>query len=326
MKLIKSVGIIFCIVFLLVACNKKEEEDAPIPVEFVRFDQELMALDSKEELEAFLKKNPWYTKALYRTFPDDTAFVDYLYNIISHPGSRAFFHEVDSTFGNLDDLKSEFSGAFGRVKTLYPDFTPPKIYITFTGLETDMFVDDSTVIISLEAFAGPRAKYRPDQPDYILRRYQKSYIVPAVMRLLADSYIKSTPEPTMLNDMVYFGKSYAFVKEVLPGIPDSLIIGMPDSSLNGNWYAQDIIWAHFIDKGLLFEQNRRVKEKYLGERPKVPEIGTECPGRVGQWLGWRIIDKFLRENPDVTFTEMMKMEDPQEILKKSNYRGEADKN
>lgn len=108
---------------------------------------------------------------------------------------------------------------------------------------------------------------------------------------------------------------------MLPGVADSLIIAMPDSSLISNWYAQDLIWAHFIDRELLYEQNPRVKEKYLGERPTTAEIGPSCPGRIGQWLGWRIVDKFRTENPDVSFKELMQMEDAQEILRLSKYRG-----
>ncbi len=326
MKLFSRVLFSLSLALALFACkdNGEEEQKKSDKVEIVRFDRQLMSMKSKDELVEFLRQNPWYSRDLYRAFPDDTAFVNHLYHVISHPGTQSFFAEVDSTFGELTDLETQFSEAFSRIKTHYPEFKSPRIYATFTGLENDMYVDDSTVIIALEAFVGPEASYRPDQPNYILERYQKPYIVPAVLRLLADSYIESTPEPSMLNDMIYFGKSYAFTKEMIPEIPDSLVIGMADSSLTGNWYAQDIIWAHFIDKKLLYEQSKRVKEKYLGERPKVPEIGSGCPGRVGQWLGWRIIDKFMTANPDVSFTEMMKIKDPEEILRRSNYRGEVE--
>lgn len=300
--------------------EKKELSDSTlIPIE--RLDRTLMAMESKAELEGFLKENPWYSRNLYRAFPDDTAFVNHLYYIISHPGTKAFYHEVDSVFGELPELRTDLTKAFSEIKKTYPSFNPPKVYTTFTGLENDVFVSDSLIIIALEAFGGPAAKYRPDQPAYILNRYQKEYIVPSIIRLLGQSHISSTNASDMLNNMVYFGKSFEFTKTMLPGVADSLIIAMPDSSLISNWYAQDLIWAHFIDRELLYEQNPRVKEKYLGERPTTAEIGPSCPGRIGQWLGWRIVDKFRTENPDVSFKELMQMEDAQEILRLSKYRG-----
>ncbi|WP_055145623.1 gliding motility protein GldB-related protein [Jiulongibacter sediminis] len=308
----------------LFSCGEDSEKSSEAPeaeVKFVRFDKELMSLQSKEELQSFLAENPWYSKSLYRAFPEDTSFVSHLYDIISHPGSRAFYEEVDSTFGDLSDLKAQFGKAFGNIKATYPDFKVPSVYTTFTGLENDLFVGDSIVIISLEAFAGPEASYRPDQPAYIQNRYQREYIVPTVIRLMAGPYIESNAGSDLLNDMIFFGKSFEFTKAMMPGVADSLIIALPDSSLQGNWYNQDIIWAHFIDKQLLYEQNHRTKEKYIGERPNVPEIGPACPGRVGQWLGWRIIDKFRTENPDVSLQELLKIKDPQEILRESKYRG-----
>lgn len=308
--------------FSFQSCSESNQENTSL--EITRLDKELMSFKTKEQLSSFLQENPWYSKSLYRVFPDDTAFISHLFYIISHPGTQDFYQEVDSTYGDLSPLKKELSAAFKNIKNQYPSFIAPKVYTTFTGIENDIYVSDSLVIISLESFLGPKAMYRPDQPAYILRRYDKPYIVPSIIRLLSDSYIKSTPESSMLNDMIYFGKSFEFTKTMLPDAADSLIIGIPDSSLVGNWYAQDLIWAHFIDKNLLFEQNQKVKEKYLGERPKVTEIGPSCPGRIGQWLGWRIIDKFRTENPSVTFTELMEMTDVQEILRMSKYRGEVE--
>lgn len=307
------------------SCGDNTDSKVNDDLDISRFDKTLMSVKSKAELSDFLTKNPWYARDLYRAFPDDTAFVSHLYYIVSHPGTQEFYKEVDSTFGDLSGLKKEFAGAFDKIRETYPTFKNPRIYTTFTGLENDMFVSDSVIIISLEAFIGPKASYRPDQPAYLLRRFEAPYIVPAVLRLLSDQFIKSSGQTTMLDDMVYFGKSYEFTKNMLPEVADSLIIGIPDSSLTSAWYAQDIIWAYFIDKKLLFEQNQRVKEKYLGERPVVSEIGPACPGRIGQWLGWRIIDQFRTENPDLSLKEILEMPDAQEILRKSKYRGQIDK-
>ncbi|MDP5120498.1 MAG: gliding motility protein, partial [Spirosomaceae bacterium] len=65
----------------------------------------------------------------------------------------------------------------------------------------------------------------------------------------------------------------------------------------------------------------RVKERYIGERPGVPEIGPACPGRIGQWLGWRIVQAYREENPNSSLADLMKITNAQEILKGSKYRG-----
>lgn len=305
------------------SCADEEKKASP-NLEFIRLDKQITAAQSPQELEELFTDLGFYTKSLYRTFPTDTALTNYLYSVVSHPDTKAFYKETVTAYGDFSDLKSQFEVAFGNIKSKYPQFKTPKIYTTFTGLENDLFVSDSLVIISLEAFLGPDATYRPVQPDYILQRYTQDHIVPQVIRLLAGSYIEHGQGTSLMNDMMFFGKSFEFTKEMLPSVDNATIIGLPDSTMKATWYAQDIIWAHFIENELLYEQSPRVKQKYIGERPFVSEIGPACPGRIGQWLGWRIIQKFRTENPNVTFEELMRLKDTAEILRLSKYRGEVE--
>jgi hypothetical protein len=310
--------------FLFNSC-KTNPSDINLNVEIDRFDQKLMAVKSKTELATLFAENPTYTKSLYRAMPDDTALISHVYYLVSHPDTRKFHAETVKNFGDLANMKTEFKGAFQHIKSMYPTFKVPKIMTTFTGLENDMFVSDSLIIISLEAFNGPKATYRPDQPNYLLRRYTPTHIVPMAVRYLSNTYNKTDQgDQTFLGDMVYFGKSLEFTKQMLPATADSLILGYTQKELDDTWAAQDLIWAHTIEKTLLYNKNNFIKEKYLGERPNIPEIGPSCPGRIGQWLGWRIVKRYMNENPKITFQDVMAKPNSEEILKMSGYRGQVD--
>lgn len=301
------------------------ENKPTVEVKIRRFERELLAVKSQDEMAALLLKNEDIVKSLYRTFPDDTAFVSHLYYLSSHPETRKLYDQTQNTFGELEDLQKQFKEAFKNIKADYPEFKEPKIVTTFSGLENDLFVSDTLIIIALESFLGPKALYRPDQPNYILKRYSKEYIVPTVIRYLSNSYNKLDPkDQSFLADMLFFGKSLEFTKEMLPNTPDSLIIGYSALELTETWSAQDLVWAHVVDKNLLYNPNPHLKEKYFGERPAVAEIGPKCPGRIGQWLGWRIIQRYRTENPKVTFQELMANANPAEILRESKYRGQIE--
>lgn len=320
------VPVLLAVVFL--GCKSASDTDSgteAVPVEIFRLDKQLMAFNDKNKLQDFLLQNPTYVRSFYRAYAEDTAFVNHLFYIYNHPETRKFQEETAAFYGDLKDLEAEFGMAFARIKQQFPDFTPPKVVATFTGLENDIYVSDSVVYIALEAFVGPSATYRPDQPTYILNRYQKPYIVPTVVRFIADKYNRSNEtDNSLLGDMLYFGKAFEFAKAMLPQGSDSLIIAYPDSTMRQVHNNQDLVWAHFLDEQLLYEQNTRIKERYIGERPKVPEIGPLCPGRIGQWLGWRIIQAYRKENPDVALKDLMANTNNQEVFKASNYRGKAD--
>lgn len=318
----KHAFVCFLALLVFVSCKNKEESGSDVDdIKFIRLDEQIMNIESAEKLQELFEQNDFYTRSLFRTTSDDTSFVNYTYGVVSHPETKKFYEEILQGYGDFSQLKSEFKAAFAEIKKSYPSFVPPTIYTTFTGLENDIYVSDSTVVISIEAFGGPKATYRPIQPEFLLRRYDRPYIVPTVIRLLAQSFVEQSQSSTLLNDMIYFGKTFEFTREMMPNIADSLVIGYPDSTMKATWYSQDLVWAYFIDKQLLYEQKPVEKEKYFGERPFTAEIGPACPGRIGQWLGWRIIQKFRTENPDVSFQELMKLQDPEEILRKSKYRG-----
>jgi hypothetical protein len=80
------------------------------------------------------------------------------------------------------------------------------------------------------------------------------------------------------------------------------------------------IWAHFIQKSLLFETSHFKVNKYTGERPNVPEISARCPGRIATWIGWQIVKKYMAENPQVTLPQLMAQNDAQKIFTLSKYK------
>ncbi len=319
---VKFLFIIAVFSIILTSCGETKPD---VEVKIRRFERELMAVKSQPEMATLLQKNENIVKSLYRTFPDDTAFVSHMYYLASHPETRKLYDQTQSEFGELADIQKELVEAFVNIKSNFTDFKEPKIVTTFSGLENDLFVSDTLIIIALESFLGPKAPYRPDQPNYILKRYSKEYIVPTVIRYLSNSYNKLDPkDQSFLADMLFFGKSLEFTKEMLPNTPDSLIMGYSAIELTETWEAQDLVWAHVVDKNLLYNPNPHLKEKYFGERPAVPEIGSKCPGRIGQWLGWRIIQRYRTENPKVTFQELMANANPAEILRESKYRGQIE--
>jgi hypothetical protein len=127
-----------------------------------------------------------------------------------------------------------------------------------------------------------------------------------------------------MSDMVFYGKSYEFTRAMLPDVADSLVIAYADSNMTKTWNSQDLVWAYFIDNKLLYETNDRVKEKYIGDRPKVNEIGSDCPGRIGQWLGWRIVSRYRTENPSISLIDLMKNPNARDIFEKSKYKGQLE--
>ena len=107
---------------------------------------------------------------------------------------------------------------------------------------------------------------------------------------------------------------------------DTLLFGYTTQELAESNAFQGEVWEHFIDNSLLFKKDEVTKTKYVGERPKTPEIGPACPGSIGRWLGWVIVNQYLAQNPKISLPKLMANQEANKLFLASGYRGKALKN
>lgn len=318
----------FLIILLLNSCQDSEDIDVSnieVNVNILRLDESMMKLQNKEEIKAFLQKNTNFVNQFYQTPSEDTALINRIDLICHNADTKAFYEDTKKSFGDLTDLKAQLETAFKHIKFYYPDFKEPQIITTFMALDLELTVSENLIVIPLETFLGPKAKYRPQYPVYLLQRFDKPYIVPSILTLLSKKYNRIDPKDrSLMGDMIYYGKSYEFTRAMLPDVADSLVIAYSNEAMTKTWNSQDLVWAYFLEKKLLFETNDRVKEQYLGDRPKVFEIGEDCPGRIGQWLGWRIVGRYRTENPSISLIDLMENANARDIFEKSKYKGQKE--
>jgi hypothetical protein len=288
-----------------------------------------MGLKTQGEAHAFLAKYPALAKDFFVEdhYPKKEILEINLSKLAQDTAIRTIYNQTKASYGDISDLEQQFSEAFSHIKHYYPDFKVPKVYTIITGLAVETYVSDSLIVLSLDYFLGKRAKYKPRDPsglvfpDYILRRYNREFIVPACLLYISNKYNKvDMLENTLLAEMVYYGKAYQFVKTMAPCTQDSLIIGYTGQQLKDTEEHEGMIWGFFVDQKVLYETSHFIKTKYTGERPYTAEIGPKCPGKIGTWLGWRIIQEYQLNNPKVAFPVLMKTKSAKTIFLDSKYK------
>jgi len=326
----------FCLVVLLLfSCDPDGEKGCAFIPEtesikpnlvFESLEDSLPAITTKAQIVNFLTRHPDTRDFFFnrQAYPDDSVFVNRLYSRFSNPHIDTLLLETHRVFGNGDFIRQNFTEAYSNLKYYYPDFEPPRIQTMISGLETDLFATDSTIYVGLDYFLGPGAKYRPNNMyEYMLRRYTRDFIVPSVMLLTGvDSRFNKTKEDdkTVLAEMIAYGKAYYFAKRMLPCAPDTLLIGYSSQEWEGSVSYEHLIWSRLVQDEVLFSTSHLVKQRYIAERPKTVEVGADCPGRIGQWVGWRIVEKYMSEHPEVTLPQLMNNADAPGIFKASGYK------
>jgi len=145
-------------------------------------------------------------------------------------------------------------------------------------------------------------------------------VVPSAMLLYGIENSADDDDKSVLADMIAYGKAYYFAKHMMPCVPDSVFIGYTQQEIEGARENQDIIWKRLVDDEVFFNTTRQVKQKYISERPKTLEVSDQCPGRIGMWVGWQIVNEYMKKNHEVTLPTLMRMGSAQQIFKASKYK------
>jgi gliding motility-associated lipoprotein GldB len=330
-----KLSLIICAFFLVLACTESKKKEAPpiknpVKVEWVRYEKQLFAFKNREETKAFMQNNPAFTQ-LYLGLHDsivEEQMVDFIYQFYSNPALRDFYHYTDSSFQDMTAIKADFEELFGRVKENFPDFHVPTVYTVVTGFrfDKDIAISDSAVVISIDYFLGNKSPFRPNHYEYFLKRYDKPYMAPMIGLALSTKYNRTNEnDKTMLANMIYYGKAHYFLEKTMPMLEDSLNIMYSSKELKNAEENLTTIWAHFVEKKLLYETSHKALENYVGESPATNEISKDAPGRIGRWLGWLIVREYMAKHPDITLKQLMDETDAQKIFAASGFRPEKTK-
>ena len=293
---------------------------------------------SDAEMSTVLTKYPEIRVGYFGATTENAPFLAQdLYRLYANPALRKFYDQSqEASFFGGDSLEIELKTAFTKIQQEFPGVKTPKIRTVFSGFggvgggeytAQNLVVSDSLIIIGLDFFMGSRGLYKaPNVYEYQMRRLEPKALVAQVILQYSAFLIKQTEnDASLLSDMIWYGKGYVFTKTILPSVPDSLLFGYTNQEIAETNAFQKEVWEHFIDRKLLFSSDKNVKAKYLDDRPKTTEVGPACPGSIGRWLGWRIVDSYWKQKPKTTLAKILTDPEANRLFLDSGYRGEADK-
>ena len=305
-------------------CRPDAAADAPaVPLRVQPLAPAFFRIKTPAEALQFMTANPAFARYYLQRQPaTEQALAASLPPLATNAALQQLGRETAAAFPDSATLRHDLGEMFRRVHYYFPDFrTPPTATYVSGFLAKDIYVNDSLLVLSLDWFAGPKASKRPDLPQYMLRRYTPAGLLPLLAHNVASKYNRhELMANTMLDAMVHEGKALYFASQMLPCTPDSLLMGYTAREMLGLEANEPRVWGHFLEKNLLYSTTPFALQKYVGERPNVPEIDKTCPGRVGQWVGLQIVRKYVAAHPEVSLGRLMAEKDAQRILNESHYR------
>lgn len=301
-----------------------------IPVGIARFDQDFFGLDTNklnEGLDRLLAKHPdflpGYLSAILGVDPEDPLAPEAIKSFLrTYRPVYTLAQEVAKEY--LPQVQAEVEQGLQWMRYLVPSFKSDSAFTitTFIG-PMDAFENFSIgdygdvrtangVGVALQLHLGADAQVYMQGMEsgiffnYQVRRFTPEMITVNAMKNIIDDHFPYTASgKPMVEEMVEKGKRMYLVKRLLPAVEDSLLTGYTGNQLKGSFENEGIIWQFFVKNDLLYSIEPTINQQYLRDGPKTPELGEASPGYIGLFTGWRIVETYMKKNPDITIDQLM---------------------
>lgn len=304
--------------------NKIERQ---MNIRIKRYEKDLFSLDTNHLAEGLQRISKEYPSLLIEDGVwNDSIMLEQLNGYISDPIIREVYLDVMRKFPNLDDIESELNKALSYYLYYFPDATVPSFYSLVPGLNNEMptvYGYDDDIFIHLDMFLGKDYKNYSEigMPLFVSQRCDKKYIaMECFSKALAYKYLPQKAPVSLLDNMIYEGKRYYFTEMMFPDKEECDVIEYTSEKYDWAKLNHGKVWSYIIEKDLLFSKQNEIIRQFVDDTPFTKPFTNDSPGRMGSFIGWKIIQAYMENNPDVSLQSMMQDTDSQSILNKSGYK------
>lgn len=262
-------------------------------------------------------------------FNGDTAKYDRKSDILGFVNDtimRSVYVATDKLYGQSVN-EEEMEMAVKHLKYYFPKIKMSRIITFLSGFQYGASTfDDSVLVVGLDMYLGADCPFYTnlDIPMYIVRKLKREFIVPNAMQSVYQLYFEKptySAELPLIEAMVNEGKKYYFMECMMPQLPDSMIIGYTAAQTVWCTKSEKQIWQYFNDQDLLYKTNFVEQKRYTTEGPTTTGMPNDSPGKVGAWVGWQIVRKYMKEAAGkVTLEDLLLHTDAKLILKQAKYK------
>ncbi|MCQ2285376.1 MAG: DUF2268 domain-containing putative Zn-dependent protease [Bacteroidales bacterium] len=291
------------------------------------YTSDLFALDTSHLAEGVKQLSQTYPSFLIQEgFWEDAMMIQALKSYLSDPLIKGVYNDALAVFPSMTEQEAELKDALTYYKHYFPDAEIPQFYALVPGLDFEMpsvFAHENGVFIYLDQYLGVDNKYykQMGMPIYIKERCDKKYLaIDCFKKALVYKHLPENTLVTLLDYMIYEGKKLYFTELMFPNRTENDLIGYSQEKYEWATHYQPEIWNYIVEKQLLFSKDANTKRKFIEEAPFTKPFSNTSPGRLGIFIGWKIVQGFMENNPAITLEDLMQNTDSQSILTKSNYK------
>jgi hypothetical protein len=327
----------FCFSLLLLvsfSCNnpgKREAGNRP-SIKIKRFERDLFSADLyslADSIPGLLKKYPEFLplfsiEVINIGKPASADYSKRLLAFVCDFTNYQVSKRINEVFPDLTIYEKELSEAFGKYGEQFPDAVVPEVISCITGFNQSVITSDSLLAISLDKYLGSNDEFyrllQPPVPDYMRQVMIPDKITSdAMLAWVLTMFDYNSEKNNLLSQMIYNGRAIYCVKQLIPQLNDTLLWGFTTQQIEFCHRNERGMWEFLVEHKKLFITDQFTLIQFINNAPFTNDFSRESPGRAAVWIGYNIVESYIKKNDEISLNELMKENDYQKILNLSKY-------
>ena len=229
------------------------------------------------------------------------------------------YNDAMSQYADMSNLEQQLSLISARYRVLFPQSAPLTFQSHISALNLPIATLDSLISFSVDCYMGADYPLYPRRYNmYELPYRTQESLLPDIGEVLLRNKMPAR-QATLLDAMVYEGVIACLLSALLDDASSASV--MRYTPEQEKWCLENelLIWQKIIEQSHLFTTDKIIINKYIQPAPFTATLTQDSPGRVGRWIGWRIVQEYVKEQ-GLTMKELaVDTEHSVEVLRLSNY-------
>ncbi len=254
--------------------------------------------------------------------PESAEYPNYILSFLNYEDNQDVYEKCQEAFAEVGDLSDELTSAFKHYKYYFPGKSIPEVYFHTSYFNQSIALDSNWVSVSVEKYLGAECEFYEwlSVPKYLRRKMTPEKIVPDVMKAMAlSNFSQTTKNIDLISNMVQQGRLQYFIHQMIPEINDTILFDYSRDQMKWLKKHEADIWSILVEQKHLYNTDRMLIQKYVGDSPFTYYFGQESPGKAAVFLGYQIVQAYMDES-NLSLKDLMNERDAHKIFREARYR------
>jgi len=242
---------------------------------------------------------------------NDTAFVNSMRSFLADPYIKRVEERISDQFKDLSRYRNEIYSGFQHLKFHLPKAKIPESVVFMNSFfASNAFSTERQIGIGLERYLGKETDVILELPGDSFYQWMKDglderYLSRDALCSWIMTHIVEDVSGNLAEQMIRWGKVIYLAEAAFPEKEKSILLRYSEEGMKWALDQEREIWNYLVREKLLFKIDERFKINMLNEAPFTVGLPEKGPDRLGQFIGWRMVRKYM-EIKRVSVEELIK--------------------